>query len=130
LFYIFLYTKFTSLKLKKTTVIMRKTILFAFAFSISSFVFSQTNNNQKIEKAPRENSSGYCASCPKSATNVNNQETISQLPTDFPVFIDTGNKKQDLANFHDAKQKWIKENPERFKKIQKLNLNESIPTDL
>jgi len=109
---------------------MRKIILFVFAFSISSFVFSQTNNNQKLEKAPRKNNSGYCASCPKSGTNVNNAEKTSILPADFPKYIDTGNKKQDLANFHEAKQKWIKENPERFKKIQKLNLNESIPTNL
>ena len=51
----------------KTNNIMRKIILFVFAFSISSLAFSQTNNNsQKVEKAPRENNSEYCASCPKS----------------------------------------------------------------
>jgi len=110
---------------------MRKTILFAFAFSIASFAFSQTNKSQKLEKAPRENNSEYCASCPKSDTNIDkDKHVVSKLPSDFPKYIDTGNKKQDLATFHEAKQKWIKENPERYKKLQKLNLNESIPTDL
>jgi len=137
---------------------MRKIVLFTMALAVSSVVFSQTENNgkqqlninknvtkedlnnkksstdsKKIEnkntKAPRDNNSEYCASCPKSETNVNTK-TVSLLPSDFPVFVNTGNKKQDLANFHNAKQKWIKENPERFKEIQKLNLNESIPTDL
>jgi len=49
------------------------------------------------------------------------------LPSDFPIFKETGNPKQDLANFHDAKQAWIKANPERFEKIKHLNLNVSIP---
>jgi len=42
---------------------------------------------------------------------------------DFPVYIDTGNEKQDEENYENRKQEWIKNNPERFKKIKHLSLD-------
>lgn len=44
------------------------------------------------------------------------------VPEDFPRYKDTGNPKLDKANYHDAKQLWIKNNPERFEKIKQLAL--------
>lgn len=44
------------------------------------------------------------------------------VPIDFPHYIDNGNPKLDKANYHDAKQEWIKNNPERFEKIKHLAL--------
>jgi hypothetical protein len=35
----------------------------------------------------------------------------------FPPYIMTGNKEKDDANYSAAKDKWIKENPERYKKM-------------
>jgi len=99
---------------------MRKIIALTIALTISSFVFSQTNNNKELKKALKNNNTEHYSSCPKS---VNNSKTKSLLPADFPKFIDTGNAKLDDNNFHKAKQKWIKENPIRFQEIKHLNLN-------
>lgn len=49
-------------------------------------------------------------------------ETKVIIPESFPKYIDTGDPKQDEANYYEAKQKWIRENPEEFEKIKHLNL--------
>lgn len=38
-------------------------------------------------------------------------------PENFPVLIETGNPQLDEENFANAKQEWIKNNPEAFKKM-------------
>jgi hypothetical protein len=35
----------------------------------------------------------------------------------FPVYVNTGNKEQDDANYKAAKDKWIQEHPERYKQM-------------
>ena len=47
----------------------------------------------------------------------------TKIPEDFPKYVDTGDPKNDRVRFYEEKQKWIKENPERFEKIKHLNLN-------
>lgn len=47
---------------------------------------------------------------------------INNVPDDFPRYIDTGNPKEDAARYHEAKQIWIRKNPDRFEKIKHLNL--------
>jgi len=44
------------------------------------------------------------------------------VPDDFPKYIDTGNHKIDAANYYNAKQQWIRNNPEGFEKIKHLAL--------
>jgi hypothetical protein len=44
------------------------------------------------------------------------------VPDDFPRFKNTGNPKQDADNYHQAKQLWIKNNPEKFEKIKAIAL--------
>jgi len=44
------------------------------------------------------------------------------VPDDFPKYTDTGNHKLDCANYNNAKQQWIKNNPARFEKIKHLAL--------
>ena len=104
---------------------MRKLFL-AFAmlslFSAVSFAqvnVKETNNSDKelLKTAPNSELS----------QSENNLNTTQKLPEDFPVFKDTGNKKEDRKIFHEAKQEWIKNNPERFKKIRNYNLNQSVP---
>jgi len=56
-------------------------------------------------------------------TNDNNIKTSQNIPDDFPKYIDTGNPKIDKDNYYEAKQEWIKNNPERFEKIRTLNLD-------
>lgn len=46
----------------------------------------------------------------------------NNVPSDFPRYIDTGNPKQDCARYHEAKQDWIRNNPELYEKIKHLNL--------
>lgn len=46
----------------------------------------------------------------------------NNVPEDFPRYKDTGNPKQDCARYHEAKQEWIRNNPERYEKIKHLNL--------
>ena len=103
---------------------MRKLFL-AFAmlslFSAVSFAqvnVKETNNSNKelLKTAPNSELS----------QSENNLNTTQKLPEDFPVFKDTGNKKEDRKIFHEAKQEWIKNNPERFEKIRNYNLNQSM----
>lgn len=44
------------------------------------------------------------------------------IPNDFPRYIETGNPKLDGENYYEAKQAWIKSNPDRFEKIKHLSL--------
>jgi hypothetical protein len=117
---------------------MKKIIVLASMLVVSSVVFSQTNqnSNNKTLKGKKEvlkedpNKKG-CPSCPKSDNEFGQTESIDinfeikklevVLPSDFPSYVDTGNPKQDLANFHEAKQEWIKNNPENLKKIKHIN---------
>lgn len=46
----------------------------------------------------------------------------NNIPDDFPRYINTGNEKQDEELYFNAKQEWIKNNPERFEKIKHLAL--------
>ncbi len=39
------------------------------------------------------------------------------LPEDFPKYIDTGNIEQDRENYQRAKDKWIADHPEEYKKL-------------
>ncbi|MBN2683192.1 MAG: hypothetical protein JXR58_11840 [Bacteroidales bacterium] len=50
------------------------------------------------------------------------ETTTIKIPESFPKYIDTGNPKKDENDYHDAKMKWIRENPEEFEKIKHLNL--------
>lgn len=45
-----------------------------------------------------------------------------EIPESFPKYIDTGNPKEDEANYYEAKQKWIKDHPDEYQKIRHLNL--------
>ncbi len=54
--------------------------------------------------------------------NLDEYRRINGVPEDFPRFKDTGNPKADLDRYYQAKQEWIKNNPERFEKIKHLNL--------
>ena len=63
----------------------------------------------------------------KSVDQAGNKKVVAtktsvSIPADFPKYIDTGNPKKDRADYHEAKQKWIKENPEAFEKIKHLHL--------
>jgi hypothetical protein len=50
-------------------------------------------------------------------------ERISNgIPDDFPRCLNTGNKRQDEDNYYKAQEVWIKNNPERFKKIKNTSL--------
>jgi hypothetical protein len=55
-------------------------------------------------------------------THVVATKTETKIPADFPKYKDTGNPKQDRADYYDAKQKWIKEHPVEFEKIKHLHL--------
>lgn len=44
------------------------------------------------------------------------------IPEDFPRCLNTGNKRQDEDNYYKAQGVWIKNNPERFKKIKNTSL--------
>ncbi len=46
----------------------------------------------------------------------------NNVPDDFPRYHDTGNPKKDLDTYYQAKQEWIKKNPEKFEKIKHLSL--------
>lgn len=101
---------------------MKKHLLLLGIFCfIASASFSQTQMNNQKSSLIDGNEHRVIKDVESPTT-----PTISKLPSDFPKFLDTGNSKNDLQIFHDAKQKWITENPERFEKIKHLNLNESI----
>ena len=42
---------------------------------------------------------------------------------DFPIYIDTGNEKQDEEIYEQRKKEWIKNNPKKFNKIKHLSLD-------
>lgn len=41
----------------------------------------------------------------------------SNLPSDFPKYVDTGNSTQDIENYKAAKSVWYANNPERAKQF-------------
>ena len=62
--------------------------------------------------------------------HAQNQKT-SKLPSDFPKYINTGNKKLDDANYDNAKQEWINNNPQRYKALSsKKTSSEEINKNL
>ena len=54
--------------------------------------------------------------------NMESYRKANGVTDDFPRYRDTGNPKIDKANYHDAKQEWIKDHPVEFEKIKHLNL--------
>lgn len=99
------------------------------------FSFSQNSRNENLQPASKENpkevqvaKNQVVIELSKEMDENGNVKVVSKeisrvmIPESFPKFIDTGNPKTDEANYHDAKQKWIKEHPEEFEKIKHLHL--------
>lgn len=55
----------------------------------------------------------------------NVQPDQKKLPQDFPKFEDTGNPEIDKENYFKRKEKWISENPEKYKALFDNNSGES-----
>lgn len=51
-----------------------------------------------------------------------NERMLLGIPDDFPRCLNTGNKRQDEDIYYKAQEVWIKNNPERFKKIKNTSL--------
>jgi hypothetical protein len=51
-----------------------------------------------------------------------NERTMYSIPDDFPRIINTGNQRKDEDDYYKAQEVWIKNNPERFKKIKNTSL--------
>ncbi len=56
----------------------------------------------------------------------NQSNSIKSLPADFPKYKDTGNPEADKLDYKTRKEKWISENPERYKAL--LNKNAAVST--
>ncbi|HBX52494.1 MAG: hypothetical protein A2275_14470 [Bacteroidetes bacterium RIFOXYA12_FULL_35_11] len=110
---------------------MKTLILVLFAlFLLPSLSHSQNTDNLKNDKQGKN----LCASknhvnvkLEKSVDNAGNKKVFATktsvvIPADFPKYKDTGNPKKDRADYHDAKQKWIRKNPVEFEKIKHLHL--------
>lgn len=107
-----------------------KILTIALILTLPLFAFSQqTVKNEPIKK----NSTSYFAVKKQiNSQTVSNKQNIdiysdeyrnlNGIPADFPHYIDNGNLKLDKVNYHNAKQEWIKNNPERFEKIKHLAL--------
>jgi hypothetical protein len=108
--------------MKKSNVLLGL-LLLASVSLFSQTKTSQTKTSQIKTKKELTINSDLKVIKEQSKTSVMTQE---KLPSDFPLYKNTGDKKADGQAFHDAKQKWIKDNPERFEKIKHLNLNVSI----
>lgn len=96
------------------------TVLLGLLCATSLTLFSQTETKKELN-------SGFEEGLIKEQT-TNSLKSQEKLPSDFPVYKNTGNVKSDSDAFHKAKQKWIKENPKRYEEIKHLNLNVSIYT--
>ncbi len=89
----------------------------------SSFKKSESlQTNIKVKKRPSVQSVDVREKSMEKFKNMEQYRKEHNVPEDFPRYIDTGNPKIDLVNYYNAKQKWIKKNPERFEKIKTLNL--------
>lgn len=43
---------------------------------------------------------------------------VSNFPSDFPVYVNTGDNIKDMEVYEKAKEEWIRNNPEEYKKMQ------------
>lgn len=86
---------------------------FTFSFLISAaWAQSQENCSQgKIYTRAQQINATDQNTVPKTVTNQNN------LPAGFPVYVNTGNPEKDQADYTAAKEKWISENPDHYKKM-------------
>ncbi|HBF87539.1 MAG TPA: hypothetical protein DDX39_02765 [Bacteroidales bacterium] len=94
-------------------------ILIIFMLFATSYLFAQTNTerqtkekfdpNQKVEMEPIH--------VERQATNTEITEEVL-LPDGFPVYVNTGNKEKDVNEYNVAKEKWISDHPEEYKKLQ------------
>lgn len=59
-------------------------------------------------------------------SNLNEKEQYNIINNivpyeDYPKFIDTGNHDEDLKDYNQRKQKWINDNPEKYKQLSAPN---------
>lgn len=114
---------------------MKKSVFIVVSvFFLSFYSFGQQANNKNLEKKTSLETNVKTKKTPASKTidvreksmrkfkNMEQYRQDNNVPDDFPRYIDTGNSKIDLTNYYNAKQKWIKKNPERFELIKTLNL--------
>ena len=58
----------------------------------------------------------------------NNSKTLQnqlkqEFPADLPKYVNTGNEKEDIERYNQAKTEWIEKNPELYEEMSKKNIN-------
>ncbi len=88
----------------------------------------QIDKIYKFSIFPKKDNKNYCMiECNQNINEDYIFNLISQFETEyqnfnkpdptFPTYINTGNPQEDNARYDEAKRKWIKENPEKYKKL-------------
>jgi hypothetical protein len=96
-------------------------ILFLILFLLPFVAFSQQIVDKKqIQKNQIQTEPNITSD--SKVIDVEAYRKTNNVPEDFPRYIDTGNPKIDETNYHNAKQEWIRSNPDRFEKIKHLAL--------
>ena len=74
---------------------------------------------------------GYAAG-PGSEGKVKRENTIVIFPNDatFPKYVNTGNKQLDDADYLNAKNLWIKNNPSKYEKLTVKEKNLEAPSEI
>ena len=109
--------------------------LFAIAFAISGFAQAQSTSPQLKTPAEKQAwikanesaqlkkrndfANAHKSTTPKVSVKNDNNLQSGQLVNEpgFPPYINTGDKAKDDANYKSAKDKWIQDNPERYKEM-------------
>lgn len=88
---------------------------------------SATLNTQPVLSAKDQEKLSRAAKQDAEKGNTPQREiTVVDYPG-YPKYTVTGNAKQDELNYQEAKMKWIRENPEEYKKL--LNKNPEVKAE-
>lgn len=52
--------------------------------------------------------------------------TPNVLPTDFPIYVNTGNPTLDAENYSNAKKEWIKNHPAEYKAMNQVSVQPAV----
>jgi len=102
-----------------------KTMKKAFTVIIACCIFSGATHAQTKSGSNNSQSKFQERTNITSVVKATNSETVNQsvkpVNNNVPKYVNTGNSTQDNENYRIAKEKWIKENPEKYASVANKN---------
>jgi len=105
----------------KNTKHSKNQILYADEKTQADKVYNDPDEKEKLNKEMRRRRALEEERIEKEKQEETKSQYLNNLPQDYPRFESTGNQVEDNKKYTEAKQEWIKNNPEKYRQISKKN---------